>query len=146
MKKITLIFVALAAFSSLGFSEAPPYKPGEIIIRFKSDPTDSNPSATRTKTKFSSINEKHFKHRVKNQVHLFNEKNESKKKNQRLKDADEKYFSNIYILKLDKSADVENIVEDYRSDPNILYVEPNYFCKGVVTIPNDPGFAQQWGP
>jgi subtilisin family serine protease len=39
---------------------------------------------------------------------------------------------------------VEQAVEGYRRDPEVLYAEPNYIYD-LNAVPNDPGFGQLWG-
>ncbi|NJO44636.1 MAG: S8 family serine peptidase [Oscillatoriales cyanobacterium RM2_1_1] len=40
--------------------------------------------------------------------------------------------------------EVENIIELYRNDPRIDYIQPNYRVS-TTTVPNDPEFDQLWG-
>ena len=45
---------------------------------------------------------------------------------------------------LPKSQSVSNAVEQYMSDPNVEYAEPNYLVHIDSTIPNDIYFDRQW--
>ncbi len=40
--------------------------------------------------------------------------------------------------------DLEEIIKDLESDPNILYAEPNYYIEPLGLIPNDPLYIEQW--
>ena len=40
---------------------------------------------------------------------------------------------------------VEDAIYQYRNDPRIEYIEPNYRVWAVETIPNDSSFSQLWG-
>lgn len=42
------------------------------------------------------------------------------------------------------SADTDDLVATFASDPDVAYVEPNYL-RYLTAIPNDPSFPQQWG-
>nr|WP_261360822.1 S8 family peptidase [Aeoliella straminimaris] len=39
---------------------------------------------------------------------------------------------------------MEDALEVYRADPNILYAEPNYTLR-ITQLPNDPAFTDMWG-
>jgi subtilisin family serine protease len=40
---------------------------------------------------------------------------------------------------------VEQIIEQYKNDPSIEYIEPDYLVKAFDTTPNDPYFSELWG-
>jgi subtilisin family serine protease len=40
---------------------------------------------------------------------------------------------------------VERIIDQYKNDPSIEYIEPDYLVKAFDTIPNDPYFSELWG-
>src|SRR6266496_4346836 len=50
----------------------------------------------------------------------------------------------VFVLKLDRGADVREMVSELRARDDVEYAEPNYWIKPGEVIPNDPGFAQQW--
>lgn len=52
---------------------------------------------------------------------------------------------NIHRIKLGKGRKIENMLNMYRKNPNVLFAEPNYIAKALATTPNDPSFSQQWG-
>ena len=96
------------------------YKPGEIIVKFTKESTISNPSIEK-------LNEKY---QVSSYRELF-------------KNSEETILDNIYVLSVSDDSDILSIVEDYSSNPNIVYAEPNgfaYLCK----TPNDENFSKQW--
>jgi subtilisin family serine protease len=53
------------------------------------------------------------------------------------------YLKNIFKFKISKNSDVLSIIQDYKSDKNIIYVEPNYIYNFCLT-PNDPEFYLQY--
>lgn len=69
-------------------------------------------------------------------------------------------LTNIYVLQLDESADIEELAKLYAQDPNVEYAEPNYIVSLPPDIhtepnhtltaatepitPNDPYFSNQW--
>jgi subtilisin family serine protease len=126
-------------------SKQPKYKAGEIIIRYKSDPGDAQQPSANASTRFPSINLKHARHKIKKQKRLFEKDIKTGKKSPQIQQAEDKYFSNIFVLNTDENADIEKIIADYKNDPNVEYVEPNYLYSVVLT-PNDPDFSQQWSP
>lgn len=46
-------------------------------------------------------------------------------------------------IKLPAGSSVQESLEAFRSDPNVLYAEPNYFARKSV-VPNDPSYVGQW--
>lgn len=46
-------------------------------------------------------------------------------------------------VKLDAQTDVDEALQQFRADPNVLYAEPNYIVR-KAGIPNDPRFSEQW--
>lgn len=49
----------------------------------------------------------------------------------------------LYHLKLKSTGETQRALRRLRSDPNVVYVEPNYVV-GKAAIPNDPDFPTQW--
>ncbi len=49
----------------------------------------------------------------------------------------------IFALRLDSSADILDLVGQYKGDKNIEYAEPNYIAH-TKSIPNDPLYSNQW--
>jgi len=54
-------------------------------------------------------------------------------------------FPNIRgrVVKLGPGRSVDQAIQEYRRDPNVAYVEPNYIVR-KSSGPNDPQFPQQW--
>jgi subtilisin family serine protease len=50
----------------------------------------------------------------------------------------------VQHVKLPKNMSVEEALEVYRSDPDVEYVEPNYY-RYATAIPNDSFFSNLWG-
>ncbi len=53
-------------------------------------------------------------------------------------------FDNIYRLKLGKGADIFEIIDGFKNNPDVIYAEPNYI-RHICKTPNDTYFNQQWG-
>ncbi|MBI3057772.1 MAG: S8 family serine peptidase [Deltaproteobacteria bacterium] len=51
---------------------------------------------------------------------------------------------NLKRIKLPRGVSVEEAIESYLRDPNVLYAEPNYIVKLDATL-NDPRFGELWG-
>jgi len=49
------------------------------------------------------------------------------------------------LLSLPSGMAVDEAVREYRNHPDVLYAEPNYIRRASTTLPNDPGFNQEWG-
>jgi subtilisin family serine protease len=52
-------------------------------------------------------------------------------------------LKNVYILDIDPQASVQDMVNEYKKDPNIEYAQPNYIYK-VNWVPTSPLYGQQW--
>lgn len=50
----------------------------------------------------------------------------------------------IYQVEISTETTLENTIQKYRENPNVLYAEPNYIGKTFATIPNDMHFDKQW--
>ena len=50
---------------------------------------------------------------------------------------------NIYVLH-SGSANVAALLNTFKNDPAVVYIEPDYIVKAVASPPNDPLFSQQW--
>jgi len=46
-------------------------------------------------------------------------------------------LSNYYVIEVPEDVSIESMVEEYKKDPNIEYVSPDYIRK-IYVIPNDP--------
>ena len=53
-------------------------------------------------------------------------------------------LSRIYRLHLSPDADVLRIVQELKTDPSVVYAEPDYLAH-IITTPNDPEYSNQWG-
>ncbi|HUO76975.1 MAG TPA: S8 family serine peptidase [Thermodesulfovibrionales bacterium] len=52
---------------------------------------------------------------------------------------------NLDHVRLPEGLSVKDAIIKYMEDPSVEYAEPNYI-KRISKVPNDPLFAQQWGP
>jgi uncharacterized protein (TIGR03437 family) len=50
---------------------------------------------------------------------------------------------NLQLIRIPEGISLEEAARQYRSHPDVLYVEPNYLVWADV-IPNDPSFSQLW--
>ncbi|MGH7794637.1 MAG: S8 family peptidase, partial [Candidatus Binatia bacterium] len=57
-----------------------------------------------------------------------------------------RYVPGLEVIKLRRGVSVEEAINLYQQDPNVLYAEPNYILKTTLT-PNDPRYAtgEMWG-
>ncbi len=49
----------------------------------------------------------------------------------------------VHHIKLPAGVSVQEAVASFKSDPNVLYAEPNYRVRKSV-VPNDPNYGSQW--
>jgi subtilisin family serine protease len=54
-------------------------------------------------------------------------------------------LNRTFVLQFDENADVEEILNNLRASEAVEYAEPNAKIETGSIVPNDPGFAQQWG-
>lgn len=150
--------------------KTPQYAPGKLIVKFKpgtSEVIRNSGYTVHARGLSRSINELNAKHKVKNINPVF--------KHLHKKDADGKFLTaksqaqrtagkfskrqkrapvdakipdleNIYILELEKDADILQSAADYQNDPNVEYAEPNYIYDTQM-VPNDPYYSSSgsWG-
>ena len=108
------------------------YAPDQIIVKFKVGTSDDTISVINSKNKVVS-SEKIMK---KNPKAVENEKTKILKKHG---------LDRIYLLKLPKNSDVNEMVGKYNKNPDVEYAEPNYKVYVDATIPNDDYFSLLWG-
>jgi subtilisin family serine protease len=53
-------------------------------------------------------------------------------------------FTGIRLLSLPSGLSVEAALRAYRSQPEVVYAEPNYIRRASATFPNDARFDEQW--
>jgi subtilisin family serine protease len=51
----------------------------------------------------------------------------------------------VQHVKLPEDMTVEEALEVFENDPDVVYAEPNYTLYATATFPNDPDFANLWG-
>ena len=108
------------------------FAPDQIIVKFKEGTSDETISMINSKNKVVS-SEKIIK---KNLKAVENEKTKILKKHG---------LDRIYLLKLQKNTDVNEMVGKYNQNQDVEYAEPNYKVYVDATIPNDDYFSQLWG-
>jgi subtilisin family serine protease len=54
-------------------------------------------------------------------------------------------LNRTFVLQFDENENVEEILNNLRTNEAVEYAEPNARIETGSMIPNDPGFAQQWG-
>ncbi len=52
---------------------------------------------------------------------------------------------NVHHMRLPQGTDVLKAVEDFKSDPNVEFAEPNYIRRPFLITPNDQAWPGQWG-
>jgi PKD repeat protein len=97
------------------------YAEGEIIVRYK-------PGVASDSRKYQAATSR------------ANDKIRPKK----VKDIGSKSLGGIQYIKLPSNISVEEAVDIYSKDSDVLWVQPNYIYR-LSTVPNDPLFPQQWG-
>jgi len=109
------------------------YVPGEIIVKFKNE--------------IFKINEINF---LNNQLSfgvpsldLFNMENGLLNVEEISNNYSHKILKNVYKFSYPEDSDVSSIIEYYKKDKNVVYVEPNYIFH-LLNIPNDNYLSQQW--
>jgi len=53
-------------------------------------------------------------------------------------------FNDLSHVKIPKGKRLQDMLSDYRSDPDVMYAEPNYKYQ-TQTLPNDPSLGGLWG-
>jgi subtilisin family serine protease len=51
----------------------------------------------------------------------------------------------LRLLKFDRDADIDSLIDELRSRDDVEYAEPNYRIKLGSVTPNDPKYIDQWG-
>jgi subtilisin family serine protease len=147
IKNLILIFILFCLCNSIyAFNKDDKFVKGELIIKFKTDTsaqksvTALSPGKNTGDTVFARVTKKH---NIKSMDEVF-----KKRKNdvQSLSSSkfSNKFLDNTYVLKFDTNTDVESLVKEYKDDPNVEYVEPNYIIRAFDTTPNDTYFNNQW--
>jgi subtilisin-like proprotein convertase family protein/subtilisin family serine protease len=99
------------------------YAPDSVIVRFRSTPTVSSARTSMLKVK-GTILDKNHDGIYDNYAHIAG--------------------GALAVVQLDKSTSVEKALATLRSDPTVLYAEPNYIVHTSAT-PNDPRFGALYG-
>jgi len=50
----------------------------------------------------------------------------------------------LYKLLIDNGTDIKQAVDVLRSEPDVVYAEPDYLAR-YASVPNDPSYSMQWG-
>ena len=58
---------------------------------------------------------------------------------------DWKHLSDEFVLFFPEGETLEQVLEDYRKDPDVIYAVPVSIVRAYATTPNDPYFGQQYG-
>lgn len=54
-------------------------------------------------------------------------------------------LDHVFVLKVDRDADIDALIDRLKSRDDIEYAEPNYRIKLGSFTPNDPRYSDQWG-
>jgi thermitase len=113
------------------------YSPDQIIVKFKSYITSEDITLGRL-TNFEKLNAKYGVNNIKQ---LFKTIKDKEKLNNLKKSLG---LTQLYVLKVQKNIDIDQMVIEYKQDPDIEYAEPDYIVEGGI-IPNDTYFnSNQW--
>jgi subtilisin family serine protease len=93
---------------------------GEFIVKIKENIKNLNPS-----------------------LKILNEKYQVSSIEKVFRNSENTILDNIYLFRVPEESDILSIVNDYSSNPNVLYAEPNGFAH-LCGIPNDENFSKQW--
>ena len=121
----------------------PAYAPGEILIKLLpgtvkiDDPAELRPLATGDEA-LDRLNRR-FQVREMRQALRPSSTSKTHPRTERLA----RELSAIYLLRLDGGADVPEAVAAYRSDPRVVWAQPNYLNRPCV-VPDDSLYGQQW--
>ncbi len=153
-----------------------PLKPSEFIVKFSTNLTQSAQDLISKRQSFrsaladgdSSLDELNNRVKVRAARHLFtdgpSDQNPSEIKKNRgarvnaikakfakrakraPKSAAMPDLSNIYVMSVPPGSDIDEIVQLYRANPNVVYAQPNYQVE-VQSVPNDPYYSSSnsWG-
>ncbi|HET7502490.1 MAG TPA: S8 family serine peptidase [Kofleriaceae bacterium] len=94
-------------------AKAPPYKPDEVLVRFKSGVAHTRSAAVHAQRSAQVLRE----YRVP---------------------------SNLQLVKLPQGTDIAKVIDGYRSDPDVLFAEPNFIYQ-LAVVPDDPRLGDLWG-
>jgi thermitase len=61
------------------------------------------------------------------------------------KDFSDAGLSGIQVVTLPENLSVDDAIEEYRKNPDVLYAEPNYIYHISAITPDDPLYGYQWG-
>ncbi len=127
---ISLVNFSFYVESKSQYDVSDNFVPGEALIKFKSDEAK--------KVFFSNFE-------VKNELKATTEKYKAKSDYEKLdissldeiksNSVEDKNFAKLKTL---------DVINKYKNDPNIEYIEPNFIAKANY-VPNDPSFSSQWG-
>lgn len=108
--------------------KTPQFKPGEIIIKFKSDILEI-PAGKRIATESQIQITANSIRALNKKFGLLSVERIFKKEDKRRLELKLKDLSNTYLFRFPIDADVEAIVKEYKKDPNVEYAEPNYIMR-----------------
>ncbi len=160
MKKLITLLSLLVAFSIAGWSQgnpqnsdlvqrdpnAPEYKPGEILVKFRDDVNVSNQTLKGTlRTGVASVDYLNEKYQVASMSKVFrNSVKTSTNQVITLPSGQRKQLSqvfNIYKLVFPITKDAKEVVEEYKALPEVEYAELNGSAAIVGGIPTSEPFS-----
>jgi len=130
--KFAVNLTLFSQYKSAAFNEGKNREivPGQFIVKFKS------PLGKISGVNTSSLSNAVAKYNVESSKQLF-----SDAKNDMLKE--KLNLNNVYVMKTDKSADIQKIVDELNKELNVEYAEPVYICE-MDSEPNDPRYSDQF--
>lgn len=129
------------------------YVPGRLIVKFQTGPGLGKASAAQNAASIQALNRK-YQVQAMNQLVPESGRGLAKKRDMGL--------HAVYLLRTPETTNIWQMAQDYSSDPNVIYAEPDYFQYGHTAsprgidnnkaqnntarvVPNDPFYPRQWG-
>lgn len=138
-------------------------RPGEIIVKFKTEDTVSpklkcvkgKVKASASATSLNTLLDKYSAEVAEELMPLTGAQVTPQQKRMKAfngKSVSDSDLSNLYLVRLDasKTANLNEVAEEFSALPEVEYAEPNYIVhacsSGESDYTSDPLYSQQWGP
>jgi subtilisin family serine protease len=146
---LTLIFCLVAASPPARVSatrhhrDSSAYAPGEIIIKLKENAHELNAADLSDRaTSMARIIDKRSDEPGERALQPLARTAASKRAEEILS---RRGLDRVFVLKVDRDADIDSLIGELQSRDDIEYAEPNYRIKLGSVTPNDARYYDQWG-
>jgi subtilisin family serine protease len=146
---LTLIFCLVAASPQMRVSaikrhsDSSAYAPGEIIVKLKESARGL--SAADLNARAMSIAPVIGKRVDGPGGGAFQPLSQTAEKNRVEEIISRRGLERIFVLTVDRDADIDSLIGELQSRDDVEYAEPNYRIKLGSVTPNDPRYYDQWG-